>query len=204
MWHLNFKRININTVYLRISVFLICFFPIFHVFCFMPVFAMHSYFFHEHFRSLRVIGMVTTRAICAFLDYTVNTQIAVLQLAFRSCHGLRERKLSDVRRALGITIESNDETTTNLDKAVKQHLKDTAETFPMGDVERQVANQVFFFTTYNITFVAFLLCFHCTVPSRFAYLRMLHSFFHSTVTLIELRRFHWHSLSDTRNRWTKT
>lgn len=105
---------------------------------------MHSYFFHEHFRSLRVIGMVTMRAICAFLDYTVNTQIAVLQLAFRSCHGLRERKLSDVRRALGITIESNDETTTNLDKAVKQHLKDTAETFPMGDVERQVANQVFF------------------------------------------------------------
>lgn len=43
---------------------------------------------------------------------------------------------------LGVAVESNDETTMNLDKAVKQHLKDTSETFPMGDVERQVANQV--------------------------------------------------------------
>lgn len=64
------------------------------------------------------------------------------KLAFRSCHALRERKLSDVRRILGAPVESNDETTMNLDKAVKQHLKDMAETFPMGDVERQVANQV--------------------------------------------------------------
>lgn len=67
-----------------------------------------------------------------------------IQLAFRSCHALRERKLSDVRRILGVAhgVESNDETTLNLDKAVKQHLKESAETFPMGDVERQVANQV--------------------------------------------------------------
>lgn len=63
------------------------------------------------------------------------------KLAFRSCHALRERKLSDVRRILG-AVESSDERTVNLDKAVKQHLKDTAETFAMGDVERQVANQV--------------------------------------------------------------
>lgn len=67
-----------------------------------------------------------------------------MQLAFRSCHALRERKLSDVRRLVGAGVESNDEATLNLDKAVKQHLKDTAETFPMGDIERQVANQVFF------------------------------------------------------------
>lgn len=67
--------------------------------------------------------------------------VVFLQLAFRACHALRERKLSEVRRILG-AIENTDETTVNLDKAVKQHLKDTAETFPMGDVERQVANQV--------------------------------------------------------------
>lgn len=64
-----------------------------------------------------------------------------IQLAFRACHALRERKLSEVRRILG-AIGNTDETTVNLDKAVKQHLKDTAETFPMGDIERQVANQV--------------------------------------------------------------
>lgn len=62
-------------------------------------------------------------------------------MAFRACHALRDRKLAEVRRTLG-AVESTDEASVNLDKAVKQHLKDTAETFPMGDVERQVANQV--------------------------------------------------------------
>lgn len=62
-------------------------------------------------------------------------------MAFRACHALRDRKLADVRRILGAT-DSHDEAAMNLEKAVKQHLKETAETFPMGDIERQVANQV--------------------------------------------------------------
>lgn len=58
-----------------------------------------------------------------------------MQLAFRACHALRDRKLAEVRRILGGP-------TTNIDKAVQQHLRDTMETFPTGDIERQVANQV--------------------------------------------------------------
>lgn len=91
------------------------------------------------------------RLLCAFLVFVIARRFRFCkkknenkQLAFRSCHALRERKLSDVRRTLGVGpgVESSDETTLNLDKAVKQHLKESAETFPMGDVERQVANQV--------------------------------------------------------------
>lgn len=66
-----------------------------------------------------------------------------MQLAFRACHGLRERKLADVRRTL-YSEESGDETTFNLDRAVRAHLKDTSEMFPLGEIERQVANQVIF------------------------------------------------------------
>lgn len=63
------------------------------------------------------------------------------QLAFRACHGLRERKLTETRRIL-YSEESGDETTFNLDRAVRTHLKDTSDNFPLGEIERQVANQV--------------------------------------------------------------
>lgn len=97
-------------------------------------------------------------AACNHKFVCVNMNIHkqnIMQLAFRSCHGLRERKLSDVRRILGVSVESNDETTMNLDKAVKQQLKDTAETFPMGDIERQVANQVFNFFRFFLWYFYF-------------------------------------------------
>lgn len=104
-------------------------------------------------------------AACNHKFVCVNMNIHkqnIMQLAFRSCHGLRERKLSDVRRILGVSVESNDETTMNLDKAVKQQLKDTAETFPMGDIERQVANQVltFFDFFYGIFISLFFYSFY--------------------------------------------
>ena len=38
--------------------------------------------------------------------------------------------------------DTGDDSTVILDRAVKQNLRDTADKFPMGDVERQVANQV--------------------------------------------------------------
>lgn len=94
------------------------------------------------------------------------------QLAFRSCHALRERKLSDVRRILGVAhgVESNDETTLNLDKAVKQHLKESAETFPMGDVERQVANQV----NAMIIIRSFVRSIHFCSYVRLSYMNFVH------------------------------
>ncbi|EDS35945.1 conserved hypothetical protein [Culex quinquefasciatus] len=62
-------------------------------------------------------------------------------LAFRACHGLKERKVLEVRRTLHV-LDANDDATAALDRAVRQNLKETADRFPMGDVERQVANQV--------------------------------------------------------------
>lgn len=67
--------------------------------------------------------------------------LPVPQLAFRACHGLKERKVLEVRRTLFV-LDANDDSTATLDRAVRQQLKETADRFPMGDVERQVANQV--------------------------------------------------------------
>uniref|UniRef100_A0A182M7M0 Mitochondria-eating protein n=2 Tax=Myzomyia TaxID=59140 RepID=A0A182M7M0_9DIPT len=66
---------------------------------------------------------------------------SIIVLAFRACHGLKERKVLEVRRTLFV-LDANDESTAALDRAVRQQLKETADRFPMGDVERQVANQV--------------------------------------------------------------
>lgn len=62
-------------------------------------------------------------------------------MAFRASAGLRERKVLEVLRIM-YALENTDDPTTALDRSVRQFLKDTAEKFPMGDVERQVANQV--------------------------------------------------------------
>lgn len=59
-------------------------------------------------------------------------------MAFRACHALRDRKVAEVRRILGATGGS----TLKIDLAVQQHLRETVETFPIADIERQVANQV--------------------------------------------------------------
>ncbi|XP_053698440.1 uncharacterized protein LOC128745398 [Sabethes cyaneus] len=66
---------------------------------------------------------------------------SIIVLAFRACHGLKERKVLEVRRTLHV-LDANDDATAALDRAVRQNLKETADRFPMGDVERQVANQV--------------------------------------------------------------
>ncbi|XP_055594654.1 uncharacterized protein LOC129745527 [Uranotaenia lowii] len=66
---------------------------------------------------------------------------SIIVLAFRACHGLKERKVLEVRRTL-YSLDTNDDATAALDRAVRQNLKETADRFPMGDVERQVANQV--------------------------------------------------------------
>lgn len=71
----------------------------------------------------------------------INGYYPLTQLAFRACHGLKERKVLEVRRTLHV-LDANDDATAALDRAVRQNLKETADRFPMGDVERQVANQV--------------------------------------------------------------
>ncbi|KAL5284312.1 hypothetical protein ACFFRR_006537 [Megaselia abdita] len=67
---------------------------------------------------------------------------SIIVLSFRSTHSLRERKVVEVRRTLCCILESSDEKTLSLDRAVRAHLYDTIDTFPLGDVERQVSNQV--------------------------------------------------------------
>lgn len=61
----------------------------------------------------------------------------LIQLAFRACHALRDRKIAEVRRILCATGM-----TQTIDRSVQDHLRDTADAFPTGDIERQVANQV--------------------------------------------------------------
>uniref|UniRef100_A0A1B0CUS3 Mitochondria-eating protein n=1 Tax=Lutzomyia longipalpis TaxID=7200 RepID=A0A1B0CUS3_LUTLO len=73
---------------------------------------------------------------------------SIIVLAFRSCQGLRERKVAEVRRVLGPTGcdgESSGNTKVsvlNLEKAVRQYLQDTADSVPLGDIEKQVSNQI--------------------------------------------------------------
>lgn len=65
-----------------------------------------------------------------------------MKLAFRSCYGLRERKILEVRRIL-YSLEKNDTTTDGLDDSIRIYLKMSADNFPISEIERQVANQVF-------------------------------------------------------------
>lgn len=49
--------------------------------------------------------------------------------------------MAEIRRTL-FCEENGDESTYNLDRAIRKHLQDTANVFPLFDMERQVANQV--------------------------------------------------------------
>ncbi|EDW99069.2 uncharacterized protein LOC6538844 [Drosophila yakuba] len=67
---------------------------------------------------------------------------SMIVLSFRLCHGMRERKVLEVRRVLNCPLDSSSETTLALDRSVRQHLFETAESFPLGEIERSVFNQV--------------------------------------------------------------
>ncbi|XP_055907872.1 uncharacterized protein LOC129942816 [Eupeodes corollae] len=67
---------------------------------------------------------------------------SIIVLSFRACHGMRERKVIEVRRTLNCPLDSVNEISLALDRSVRAHLHITADTFPMGDIERQVSNQV--------------------------------------------------------------
>ncbi|KAM7363945.1 uncharacterized protein ACRADG_000669 [Cochliomyia hominivorax] len=67
---------------------------------------------------------------------------SIIVLSFRLCHGLRERKVMEVRRTLNCPLDSTNEITLALDRSIRQHLYETIDTFPLGDVERSVFNQV--------------------------------------------------------------
>lgn len=57
---------------------------------------------------------------------------------------MRERKVMEVRRTLNCPLDSTNEITLALDRSIRQHLHDTIETFPLGEIERSVFNQVRF------------------------------------------------------------
>ncbi|XP_030370855.1 uncharacterized protein LOC115621369 [Scaptodrosophila lebanonensis] len=67
---------------------------------------------------------------------------SMIVLSFRLCHGMRERKVLEVRRTLNCALDSSCETTLALDRSVRQHLHETVNSFPLGEIERSVFNQV--------------------------------------------------------------
>ncbi|XP_034488415.1 uncharacterized protein LOC117792393 [Drosophila innubila] len=67
---------------------------------------------------------------------------SMIVLSFRLCHGMRERKVLEVRRVLNCALDSSSETTLALDRSVRHHLHETTDCFPLGEIERSVFNQV--------------------------------------------------------------
>ncbi|XP_068153281.1 uncharacterized protein [Drosophila tropicalis] len=67
---------------------------------------------------------------------------SMIVLSFRLCHGMRERKVLEVRRVLNCALDSSNESTLALDRAVRHHLHETIDSFPLGEIERSVFNQV--------------------------------------------------------------
>lgn len=79
--------------------------------------------------------------IDAFITTIINLKY-LFQLSFRLCHGLRERKVMEVRRTLNCPLDSSNEIALALDRSVRAHLHETANTFPVGEIERSVFSQV--------------------------------------------------------------
>ncbi|KAL9893174.1 uncharacterized protein LOC119640886 [Glossina fuscipes] len=67
---------------------------------------------------------------------------SIIVLSFRLCHGMRERKVLEVRRSVYCPLDSTNEITLALDRSVRNYLYETIETFPLGEIERTVFNQV--------------------------------------------------------------
>lgn len=78
---------------------------------------------------------------------------SIVVLAFRSCTSLRDRKMIELRRlfnpaATDPTTRNNSSSTTkvdffeNVEKAARQYLQDTSETFPLDDIAGLVSQQV--------------------------------------------------------------
>ncbi|SPP89943.1 uncharacterized protein LOC117591458 [Drosophila guanche] len=67
---------------------------------------------------------------------------SMIVLSFRLCHGMRDRKVMEVRQVLSCGLDSSSETTLALDRAVRHHLHETTDSFPLGEIEQSVFNQV--------------------------------------------------------------
>ncbi|XP_077292427.1 uncharacterized protein LOC143915593 [Arctopsyche grandis] len=67
---------------------------------------------------------------------------SVIVLAFRACQNLRDRKTMETRKNLGLPDNFKSPTLIQLEAAVRSALSESVETFPLGEAERQVANQV--------------------------------------------------------------
>ncbi|XP_012160530.1 uncharacterized protein LOC101459611 isoform X1 [Ceratitis capitata] len=75
-------------------------------------------------------------------DLKAKILFSIIVLSFRLCHGLRERKVMEVRRTLNCPLDSSNEIALALDRSVRAHLHETANTFPVGEIERSVFSQV--------------------------------------------------------------
>ncbi|XP_028037033.1 uncharacterized protein LOC114248110 [Bombyx mandarina] len=69
---------------------------------------------------------------------------SVVVLSFRAVISLRDRRLSEVKALLGVNEETkaNEATVSRLIVAATRMLQETAHSFPLGDAERTVVNQV--------------------------------------------------------------
>ncbi|KAI5631234.1 mitochondria-eating protein domain-containing protein [Phthorimaea operculella] len=77
----------------------------------------------------------------AHLHYKIVFSIAVL--SFRAAISLRERRINEVKALLGADTEPNtDPAVSRLQAAAMRVLQQTAHSFPLGEAERTVVNQV--------------------------------------------------------------
>lgn len=66
------------------------------------------------------------------------------QLSFRAAISLRDRRLSETKALLGVSddVTGSEPAVARLLAAATRVLHETAHTFPLGDAERTVINQV--------------------------------------------------------------
>ncbi|XP_067619757.1 uncharacterized protein [Eurosta solidaginis] len=102
-----------------------------------------------YYRRLYMEDRVDTLEALDWLPQLKNAQnlkmkvlFSIIVLSFRLCHGMRERKVLEVRRILNCPLDASSETTLSLDRSVRTYLNETVESFPLGDIERSVFNQV--------------------------------------------------------------
>lgn len=92
---------------------------------------------------------VTHSEVCSICVGIDQFGLINFQLSFRAAISLRDRRLNEVKTLLGANeaeIRSSDPTLTSLVAAATKLLHETAHSFPLGEAERTVVNQVFCFS----------------------------------------------------------
>lgn len=89
------------------------------------------------------IGLTKLLQITNYLLNLISNCLFLLQLSFRAVISLRDRRLNELKAMLGVAEEGTPEPcVTRLLAAATRVLHSTAHSFPLGEAERTVINQV--------------------------------------------------------------